>query len=419
MSEAVDAVSLTVVLGGMVLMLFGLLKLVVVPLAVAFELGDRRSRRRGDHTILAERPWVSIVVPAYNEAPVLENCVRSLVGGSYERLEVIIVDDGSDDGTAEIAERLEQTHPQVRAVQQANAGKGAALNRGIAEARGEILFFVDADGIFGRDTVAEMLRGFDHPRVGAVCGDDRPVNLDRVQTRLLAILSHAGTGLVRRALTMLGCLPIVSGNIGAFPRAVLAEVGGFDESTVGEDLELTWRVHRAGYRVVFRPRALVYAESPATLRTLWRQRVRWARGLLQTMRRHPDMIGNPRYRAFGLYLVVNTLTMVVMPLLQLVVLLLLPLALGAGGVTVDGGLLGRLGWLGLFVSLAVTGVAVGLNRAWPDLRHLWTLPLWPLYSTMLGLVVVGALWQEARGKTAAWNKMVRTGVVSVDGLARR
>ncbi len=410
-------VSQVAALGGLMLMMFGLSKLVAVPLAVAFEVRDARRRRRGHHTLLDERPWVSVIIPAYNEAPVLENCVRSLLGGSYDRVQVVIVDDGSTDGTVEVAGRLARTCPQVRFVRQPNAGKGAALNHGIAVATGEVLFFVDADGIFGRDTIAEMLRGFDDPRVGAVCGDDRPVNLNRVQTRLLAVLSHAGTGLVRRALTVLGCLPIVSGNVGAFPREVVAEIGGFDETTVGEDLELTWRVHRAGYQVVFRPRALVHAESPSTLRTLWKQRVRWARGLLQTMRRHPDMIGNLRYGTFGAYLVVNTLTMVAMPLLQLLVLVLLPLALAGGSTSVDGGVLGWLGWLGLFVSVGVIVVAVGLNRAWRDLRHLWTLPLWPVYSTMLGLVVVRALWQELRGRASAWNKMVRTGVVSVDALA--
>jgi GT2 family glycosyltransferase len=417
-ADVVADVATAVVLGGgLVLVVFGLVKLVAVPLAVAFEVREARRRRRRHHTILDERPWVSVIVPAYNEGPVLANCVRSLVTGSYDRVEIVIVDDGSTDDTPAVTAWLAATYPQVRAIRQENAGKGAALNRGIAAASGEILLFVDADGIFGTDTVAEMLRGFDDPRVGAVCGDDRPVNLDRVQTRLMAVLSHAGTGLVRRALTMLGCLPIVSGNVGAFPRHVIDTVGGFDESTVGEDLELTWRVHRAGYRVVFRPRALVYAESPSTLRTLWRQRVRWARGLLQTMRKHHDMIGNPRYGVFGVYLVVNTLTMVAMPLLQLMVLALLPVALGSGRTSVDGGVLGVLGWLGLALSLGVVLVAVALNKAWRDLRHLWTLPLWPVYSTALAGIVATALWQELRGRASAWNKMVRTGVVSIAGLA--
>ncbi|UFU06791.1 glycosyltransferase [Ruania halotolerans] len=415
--DGLGAVAATVLFwGGLALMVFGIIKLVAVPLAVAFEWRESRRRRRGHHTLLDERPWVSVIVPAYNEGPVLANCVRSLVASDYDRIEVVIVDDGSTDDTPQVAAALAARYAQVRSVRQENAGKGAALNRGIAVSTGEVLFFVDSDGIFAPGSVAEMLRGFNHPDVGAVCGDDRPVNLNRIQTRLLAVLSHAGTGLVRRALTMLGCLPIVSGNVGAFPRAVLEQIGGFDETTVGEDLELTWRVHRAGFRVVFQPRALVYAESPSTLRTLWRQRVRWARGLLQTMRIHASMIGNLRYRTFGAYLVVNTLTMVVMPLLQLLVLASLPLVAVTDQFPVERSVLGVLGWLGIALSLAVVSFAVLLNRAARDLRHLWTLPLWPIYSTALAAVMACALWKEARGGPASWNKMVRTGVVSVAEL---
>ena len=404
---------------GPALLLFGLLKLVAVPLAGWFELRDwRLRRRRHRRTRFDQHPVVSVIVPAYNEGPVLANCVRSLVSSDYRRVEVLIVDDGSSDDTPEVIASLVAQYPQVRGVHQQNAGKGAALNRGIAESTGEVLLFVDADGIFSAGTIGEMLRGFDRPEVGAVCGDDRPVNLNRVQTRMMAVLSHAGTGLVRRALTVLGCLPIVSGNVGAFPRAVVEEIGGFDESTVGEDLELTWRVHRAGYRVRFCPRALVYAESPSTVGTLWRQRVRWARGLLQTMRLHRGMIGNPRFGAFGLYLVVNTLTMVVMPLVQLLVLALLPVIALAGEPPVEPSVAGVLGWLGLAISLAVVCFAALLNRAWADLRHLWTVPLWPIYSTAIAAVMVSALWHELRGGPASWHKMQRTGVVSVPALDR-
>jgi cellulose synthase/poly-beta-1,6-N-acetylglucosamine synthase-like glycosyltransferase len=308
---------------------------------------------------------------------------------------------------------LAATDPRITVLTQANAGKGAALNLGISKATGEVLMFVDADGIFSQNTVKRMLQGFTDPRTGAVCGDDRPVNLNRVQTRMLAFISHVGTGMVRRALTMIGCLPIVSGNIGAFPRRVLDEVGPFREDTVGEDLELTWRVHKAGYRVVFAPRALVYAESPSTVRALWRQRVRWARGLLQTMGVHKGMIGNLRHGQFGAYLLFNTITMVVLPVFQIFLLLDLVFLLVLGRSPFGADVWAILGWVGLVITLLLTVFALAMNRAWKDLRHVWALPLVPLYSVFTSLTMVAALVQELRGKEARWNKLTRTGVVSV------
>ncbi|WP_427128845.1 glycosyltransferase [Pseudarthrobacter sp. S9] len=230
---------------------------------------------------------------------------------------------------------------------------------------------------------------------------------------MLAFISHIGTGMVRRALTLIGCLPIVSGNIGAFRRTVLDEIGPFREDTVGEDLELTWRVHKAGYRVVFAPRALVYAESPSTIGALWRQRVRWARGLLQTMGIHRGMIGNPRRGRFGAYLLFNAVTMVVLPVAQLLVLLDLVFLLALGSSPLGADAWGFRGWLGLLVTLVFSIIALAMNRAWRDLRHVWALPLVPFYSVFTSLTMVAALAQEVRGKEARWNKLTRTGVVSV------
>lgn len=411
-------VALVLVLG-LSLLVVGLVRLAFVPAALVFEARRRRDNLgpAGCGPMFPEAPTVSVVVPAYEESVVIENCVRSVLRSEHPALEIVCVDDGSSDDTFARMERLAAEHPQVRALRQDNAGKGAALNTGIAAARGDILVLVDADGLFRPDTVTRLLRGFRDERVGAVCGNDRPVNLDRVLTRLLSLISHVGTGLMRRALDVLGCLPIVSGNIGAFRRDVLDRVGPLHTDTLGEDLELTWRVARAGYRVTFAPDALVYAESPSTLRGLWRQRVRWARGLLQVTSMHRSMVGNPRYGAFGMYLLYNTAAQVVAPFVQVLAMIALVVL-----VLVDGPSWAPASWwgwvllLGLPLSLALLLLAVLLDRAPGDLRQLWTLPLWPVYSLMMTFVVLDAARLELGNAENRWNKLDRSGTVSVRGL---
>ena len=411
-------VALVLVLG-LSLLVVGLVRLAFVPAALVFEARRRRDDLgpAGCGPMFPEAPLVSVVVPAYEESVVIENCVRSVLRSEHPALEIVCVDDGSSDDTFARMERLAAEHPRVRALRQDNAGKGAALNTGIAAARGDILVLVDADGLFRPDTVTRLLRGFRDERVGAVCGNDRPVNLDRVLTRLLSLISHVGTGLMRRALDVLGCLPIVSGNIGAFRRDVLDRVGPLHTDTLGEDLELTWRVARAGYRVTFAPDALVYAESPSTLRGLWRQRVRWARGLLQVTSMHRSMVGNPRYGAFGMYLLYNTAAQVVAPFVQVLAMIALAvLVLVDGSSWVPSSWWGWVLLLGLPLSLGLLLLAVLLDRAPGDLRQLWTLPLWPVYSLMMTFVLLDAARLELGNAENRWNKLDRSGTVSVQGL---
>ncbi|MFJ5957555.1 glycosyltransferase family 2 protein [Paenarthrobacter sp. NPDC092416] len=237
--------------GGLVILSVGMIKTAYVPLALHVNRLHRPTSSKHRHSVLNQRPLVSVIVPAYNQAVVITSCVESILASRYLRLEVILVDDGSTDSTAGIMNGLAQQYDRVRFLSQANAGKVAALNYGIAAAHGDILVFVDADGIIAPDTLMHLLDGFDHPKVGAVYGGDRPFNLNRLQNMMLAVLSHAGTSLVHRALSPVLCLPIVSGNISAFRRDVIQQVGGFHEVKLGEDLELTRRVYTAGYRVRF------------------------------------------------------------------------------------------------------------------------------------------------------------------------
>lgn len=411
----VDLIVLVAAWLGLSLVVSGVVRLALVPFALGFEVAAWRARRRGE-TVPEGR--LSVVVPCYNEGRILEQCIVSLAGAVRASTEIILVDDGSTDDTWEVAQRLARRFDSVRALTKANGGKGSALNAGLEIATGEFLLLTDADGIWVPGAMDEILRGMADPRVGAVCGDDRPVNLDVSLTKFLAVTGHVGTGLMRRALTVLRCLPIVSGNVGCFRREALEQVGPLRTDTLGEDLELTWRVQEAGWRVVFRPRGVVYAESPATAGQLWRQRVRWARGLLQTIGQHRRVIGNPRYGIFGLSLLPLVLGSVVLPIAQLLVLpLIAVLAIVGVPDALPTDLIAWLLWVSLPIGFALVVLACALDRSLRDLRFVWTLPFWPIFSIWMSWVAVQGIWLELRGVDRSWNKFERAGVVSI-GVAR-
>jgi biofilm PGA synthesis N-glycosyltransferase PgaC len=412
---------------GLLIIIIGSLTLIYFPLALIASY-----RKHPAPVFNSRRPLVSIIVPAYNEEKVIANCVESILASDYRNIEVVLVDDGSTDNTYMVMQRYQHL-PRVIALTKPNGGKASALNHGYNHSHGEILMFVDADGIFTRSTINEMLAVFTSEKVGAVCGNDAPVNLDRLQTRLMCLQTHVGTGFVRRALAQINCLLIVSGNIGAFRRSVLEKTnpsdgiplhqgiahawegrsnGPFRSGFIGEDLELTWRVHRAGYQVKFAPQAIVLAEVPSTIKNLWKQRVRWARGLLQTVSLHRDMFFNMNYGQLGLYLPINFFNLVIIPILQVLILILLILLIVTGYNPITTGLLGIIIWFGLFGVLFVTIFSIALDRAWKDLKYMYVLPLWVPYSVMMSLVTLWAIILELRGAEAQWNKQERTGVIS-------
>jgi poly-beta-1,6-N-acetyl-D-glucosamine synthase len=385
---------------GMSCFAFGLISLAYLPLALAFEL--RRKKASWD-----EYPIVSVVVPAYNEAKTIGSCVRSLLSSDYPQFEIILVDDGSTDSTPAEMKKFEG-HPGIKIVLKKNGGKASALNHGYLFSKGEIIIFADADGIFGTDTIKRLVEAFVDDKIACCCGNDAPIGLHFNITKLQNLQAHVGTGYVRRALAYMNCLPIVSGNIGAFRRSVLDEIGLFKEGFIGEDLELTWRIHKAGYRVAFEPRALVRAEAPHTLKGLWNQRVRWARGFIQTLRIHHDLLF--KKSAFGFYLPLNAIAMLIIPLLQLASIMLLPVLLIFMPRAVSMSMLDLIGWLGIGFALFVAVFAIALVRAWKDLRYLWVIPLWVPYSLFIDAVMLWAIILELAGTEAKWNKVERHGI---------
>ena len=376
---------------------------VLVPSSLVYGWWKRRALRR-----LAARPFrdrVSVLVPAYNEEKTLRACVESILASDYPELEVIVVDNGSTDRTAATVADLAQAG-RIRLAPQASAGKARALNHGLELATGEVVLFTDADSLFRPGTVRQMVRWFADPAIHAVCGNDQPLTVRAPLQKALAVTTHIGTGFVRRALSVLGVLPIVTGNLGAVRTATLRELGGF-RPLWGEDLELTFRLQAARRRVVFDPEPVVLADCPAGLSALWRQRVRWARSYIKVVLLHRGLLWPPTAFPFSAYLPFNAFAQVVVPLLQLAGL---PLAihLGLTGGDAFARLAGLVLYLGLLSFLGIAVFSIALDRDWRALRYvpLTALLIVPL-SYFYNLVVLASVWKAFQGEAEHWSKLER------------
>lgn len=387
---------------GLVVFLLGLQGVLYFPLTIVYEVWKRRALRR----LPPFAGRVSAVVPAYNEERTIRVALETLLESEWPDLEVIVVDDGSLDATAERVQDLADAG-RIRLIRQANAGKATALNTGIAAATGEVVLYTDADSLFFRDTVARMARWFADPSIDAVCGNDMPLRAGTGLQKLLAVTTHIGTGYVRRALSVIRCLPIISGNLGAIRRRVLEEIGGF-RPIWGEDLEITWRLQARGKRVIFDPEPAVLADCPATLAALWKQRVRWVRSYLKVARLHRGLFFQRSAWPFSLYLPVNFANMAIVPVLQAALALALPAALTGGWLRLDGPW-EILSWLGLWFFFAVAAYGILLDRDAGDLRYLpWGLLILPI-SYFYDAVVIHSWWKEMRRAEEKWEKIRRLG----------
>ncbi len=240
-------------------------------------------------------PPISILVPAYNEADVLDGALASLAGLDYPELEVLVIDDGSRDETLQVAARWEGRHGNVefRVLTKGNGGKASALNTGIAASRHPFLFCMDADSRLEPWTLRKAMGPFDDPSVGGVAGNVKVKNRDRLITRLQALEYIEGLNMPRRAQGFLAAVNIVPGPVGLFRREALEEVGGYDTDTFAEDADLTLKMVAAGWKVVYEDTAVAWTEAPESWLDLVQQRYRWTRGILQSLKKRKGLFLQP------------------------------------------------------------------------------------------------------------------------------
>jgi biofilm PGA synthesis N-glycosyltransferase PgaC len=235
-------------------------------------------------------PFVSVMVPAHNEQAVIARSVRAMLAMDYPAFEVVVIDDGSRDRTLGALAPLMQD-PRLRVVHKvSNEGKAMALNDAIPLARGEILVGLDADAEPDAQLLRWLVPHFDSPRVGAVTGNPRVRNTDTFLARLQAIEFSSIISLLRRAQRVWGRIVTVSGVVAAVRRSAVVDVGGYSPEMPTEDIELTWKLQKRFYDVRYEPRAICWMTVPLSYSALYKQRLRWARGLMQVLRKHRNVM---------------------------------------------------------------------------------------------------------------------------------
>ncbi|MBV7457236.1 poly-beta-1,6 N-acetyl-D-glucosamine synthase [Acidovorax sp. sif1233] len=252
---------------------------------------------------LPSRPFVTVVVPCFNEAPHLREVIEQLMRTRYPNYEVIAVNDGSTDGTGELLDAMTLEFSRLRVIHNAsNQGKAVGLNTASQLARGEYILGIDGDALVDPNAIAWMLRRMlVSDRIGAVTGNPRI----RTRTTLLGRMQvgefSSIIGLIKRSQQLVGTLFTVSGVLAMFRRRAVLEVGFWSPDVLTEDIDISWKLQLLGWRLRFEPRALCWILMPETLRGLWKQRLRWAVGGIQTMLRiTPSIL---RLRSWRLWLI--------------------------------------------------------------------------------------------------------------------
>lgn len=237
---------------------------------------------------LAGNPLVSVLIPCFNEGTNVRETIGAALAQRYLNIEVIAVNDGSSDNTAEVLDQLAKEHPRLRVIHLAtNQGKAIALNTGALAARSDLLVCIDGDAMLDRDAVAYMVAPLlDNPRVGAVTGNPRVRTRSTLVGRVQVGEFSSIIGLIKRTQRVYGQVFTISGVIASFRKRALAEVGFWSPDMVTEDIDISWKLQRQHWSIFFEPRALCWILMPETLRGLWKQRLRWAQGGAEVFLKH-------------------------------------------------------------------------------------------------------------------------------------
>jgi cellulose synthase/poly-beta-1,6-N-acetylglucosamine synthase-like glycosyltransferase len=410
-----------------------------------------------------ETPSVSILIPAYNEEKVVVRTIRSTLAVDYPLFEVIVINDGSEDGTLEAVisafglKKIDLVYrnflhtlpvkgfyynpeiPNLVVIDKERSGKADALNCGITASRSAYFCSVDADSLLEKDSLIKLMTPImESSRPVIACGGVvrilngatlketviQEINLPRGVLAMFQIVEYTRTFLFgRMGWNALNSLLILSGAFSLFHKAAVVEIGGYRSGSTTEDMEIIVRLHehylreKKPYRIKFIADPICWTEVPESLEMLGRQRRRWHLGLLQTMCQHRNLIFNPKYGRIGLlvlpyYLFFETLG----PLVELLGYVAVPCSYVLGLLSTDFLILFLILaiFFGAFLSISAVFLAELTYRRYPKWSHLSRMVWYALlenfcYRQMNALWRTQALIQFLMGRTA-WEHVEDKGI---------
>ena len=388
-------------------------------------LNSERPRNRVVAPPIDPTRFVSVLIPAFNEAKVIASSVERVLASRDVEIEVIVVDDGSSDGTSEIVRAAFGNDPRVQILTLENGGKAHALNRALTLAKGEIIIALDADTQFEAETIARLARWFADPEIGAVAGNAKVGNRHNLVTRWQAIEYVTAQNLERRALSRFDAIMVVPGAVGAWRRSALDSVGGYPVDTLAEDQDLTIAIQRKGWRIGYDVDAVAWTEAPETFRALAKQRFRWAFGTLQCLWKHRSILKSRKPPGLAYIGIPQAwLFQIGFALISPIIDLALIVSFGSTANHIH-----QHGWVQTqsdVLRMAVywiTFTTIDILCGWVAYRLEPREKRYPavmlvmqrfIYRQLMYSVVIRAVWNALRGPWVGWGKLERSGRVGVN-----
>ena len=395
----------------MIFLALSIVRIVIIGVMAMLEKSKKKKLDAIEQTLA--HPFVSIIVPAYNEEVNAVSSLENLLKCDYPDFEIIFIDDGSKDNTYDIVRKAFENNPLVKVFTKKNGGKASALQYGIAQSHADYVVCIDADTKLASDAVSKLMRNFINPlnkkgqEVGAVSGSVIVGNEVNVLTQWQSIEYITSQNFDRKGFAYLNAITVIPGAIGAFKKDALIEAGGFTTDTLAEDCDITMRILKAGYLVANEPKAYAYTEVPEQLKQFIKQRVRWSFGVMQTFWKHKDMLFNNNNKSLGWVALPDMLLFkYIIPFLSPLADFIMLIAL----ITGNGGKIAFYFMIYVIVDAFIASIAFAFEKENPA-KLIWLIPQRLIYRWLMMYVFFKAIKRAIKGELQEWGVLKRTGNV--------